>query len=85
MNKVYERMALSLIEDVKARKPRMQVAKEKPPTTATLHSNYEDLMAYMKVNHPELNHPHTEEGIEKAGSIPHRAFVGFRARHGKNN
>ena len=36
MNKVYERMAGLMIEA------------KKESSTATLHSNYEDLMAYMK-------------------------------------
>ena len=77
MNKVYERMAGLMIEA------------KKESSTATLHSNYEDLMAYMKHHHPDVPYPPgpentgAEEGVKIAGSIPHSEFVGYRAKKGK--
>mgnify|MGYP003647789379 CR=1 FL=1 len=75
MNNTYDKIIDILIE-----------TKKKGPTpdeTATMHGHYEDLKAYMKHHHPELNHPHTEEGVTKAGTIPHSDFMGFRERQGK--
>ena len=75
MNKAYNKIIDILIE-----------TKKKGPTPDeinTMHKHYKDLREYMKDNHPELNHPHTEEGIAKAGTIPHSEFVGYRSRKGK--
>jgi len=74
MNKAYDKIIDILIETKK---------KSSTPDIDTMHGHYEDLKAYMKDNHPELNHPHTEEGIAKAGTIPHSEFVGYRSRKGK--
>lgn len=69
----------------------IEAKKESSPDTATLRSNYEDLIAYVQGELPGVVYPPgrgkdikaAEEGVKIAGSIPPSKFVGYRAKQGK--
>jgi len=65
MNETYERIAELMLED----------SKNPPLHMSALHHRYRRLRDYMRENHPEMNHPHTQASRDFASRVPVEKYL----------